>query len=204
LNVWADYAEAMKVWSEHPGHGFIPPPQTMDFVYPEVIEGVTNLTLMHAMEMENGSVGAILFYYGIDMPAHAPYLFTAVIILLVVLTRWRQLRNATPADLLLFGFALHTILMIALPVLRFHYQFVMWVAPLLYILYAYREPPAYWYAGMMLAAFLVMGAMDLLPVNVLLAELILLGLVGAYLFNRWRPEPQVIRTAAAEPVPSAH
>jgi hypothetical protein len=28
--------------------------------------------------------------------------------------------------------------------------------------------------------------------------------VGAYLFNRWRPEPQVIRTAAAEPVPSAH
>jgi hypothetical protein len=181
---WAEYSEAMKIWGANPGEGAIPPETPENFQYPASIEGATNLADHHPMEAENGSIAAILYAFGVLVPPWLPYALILGTIAVIVITSWSSLRQARTADLLLIGFCLNTMFMMMLPVLRFHYQFVLWTAPVLYVLLSYRRAGLAWYLIAGFAGLLVAGGLDLLPFNVLIAELLLLGLIAIHLYHR--------------------
>ena len=188
---WAEYSEAMKIWGANPGKGAIPPPVAMDYTYPAVIEGASNLADHHTMEAENGSITTILLTFGVGIPDVAPYVLTLLLIGIVLLPWWKQWRQLPATDLILLGSCFNTILMMLLPVLRFHYQFVMWTAPILYVLLKIKEPRPEWTLGAIFAGLLVVGALELLPINVLLAEMILLVLIAHYFRGKIRSAGRV-------------
>jgi hypothetical protein len=188
---WVEYGEAMAIWGANPGEGAIPPTGA-EFAYPAVIEGSTALWDHHPMEAENGSVAAILHAFGIPIPAAAAYLTVLLLMAAVAVPFWGRLRRTPLTDLLLFGFCLNTVLMIMLPTLRFHYQFVVWTAPLLYVLLSRTRLTPGWTVAAVAAGLLVVGGLELLPVNVLLAEFILLGLFLRVLVHRLHRQGQVV------------
>lgn len=188
LVAWSEYQEAMRAWSGMVGLGSPPSLDPGAFDYPASIEGLTNLREHHRMEFENGSVAAVLIAItGIALPGWLPWMaYAAVIGAGVVLLRKHGAAIAY-GELLLIGFCGWTVLMMLLPVPRFDYQVVHWVAPMGFALHAFRDRPFAWDAGAVLAAALVVGAWSILPVDILLAEALLLVLCGWLLLKGRRP-----------------
>ncbi len=189
---WVEYREAMSVWSGLIGQGEPPSMDPDAFVYPETIEGRTNLRDHHPMEFENGSVTAILHGLGVDVPGWMPWAAFGLFLVAIFILLGRSILRARHTELLLLGFCCWTTLMILLPVPRFDYQLVHWVGPLAFVLLTSRERPFAWNAALVLASALIIGAWSLLPVNILMAELILLVLMLQLLRERMRPAMPVV------------
>lgn len=186
LRAWVEYRDAMTIWSGLIGRGEPPSMAPDAFVYPETIEGLANLGHHHPMEFENGSIGTILYAKGLLLPGWMPYAVLVAILLFAGLWYGRSLLRAGRAELLLLGFCCWTVLMMLLPVPRFDYQLVHWTAPVIFLLLTWRERSFNWNIALLLAAALVLGAWSLLPVNVLLAELVLLLAAFVQLHRRLR------------------
>lgn len=174
MNAWREYLEAMRIWSTMPGLGAPPSSDPGAFTYPAVIEGLANLREHHAMEFENGSVAAVLLAVaGRSLPAWLPWAAYGAVIIGGLLLLRRSATAASPGQLLLLGFMAWSVLMMLLPTPRFDYQLVHWVAPVLLLLNRQRRPFIV-DALLILAGGLVVGAWSILPVDILLAEGLLL------------------------------
>lgn len=176
---WNEYLDAMRVWSAMPGLGAPPSLHPDAFEYPATIEGLSNLREHHKMEFENGSMGAVLLaVVGIALPGWAPWAAYALVLVFAALMLRREPRSIEGCRLLLIGFLAWTVLMMLLPTPRFDYQLVHWIGPVLFVLLDARERPFGSNALLALAALLVVGAWSILPVNILLAEALLITACG--------------------------
>ncbi|MCB0810660.1 MAG: DUF2029 domain-containing protein [Flavobacteriales bacterium] len=170
LAPWMEYRDAMAEWTRY---ATTAEPVSLDpdaFVYPPSIEGREDLTSMHPMEFENSSAFALAQAFLGELPGWTSSLLMGawgLLLLILFRTKWRSMSRA---DLLLMGFILWLGCMLVLPVPRFDYQVVQWAGPLLYLLLLHRLPHGPWPAMAGLGVVLVVGALDLLPVNVLLGE----------------------------------
>jgi len=176
---WGEYAEAMRTWSAMPGLGAPPSAHPNAFEYPGTIEGLGNLRAHHKMEFENGSIAAVLLAVrGVALPSWAPWAAYALALAASAVALKGGLLRLPRAHLLLLGFLAWTILMVLLPTPRFDYQVVHWVAPALFVLLGLQERPPVVIALFVFAASLVVGAWSILPVNILLAEALLIAACG--------------------------
>lgn len=191
LQPWPEYLAAMEGWAAQAveGEPAIADPQA--FAYPSIIEGSSNLTAFHAMEFENSSITSILYSWNIPLPTWLPGAAFALFLIAVFLVLGRGALTADRSDLLLLGFCCWTVLMIILPVPRFDYQVVHWVAPLAYVLFRYPDRPVIWNTLALVAAAMLLGAWSLLPVNILIAEVIMLGLIMWMLYQHIRVQQRV-------------
>lgn len=194
LSAWGEYFEAMRIWSTMPGLGAPPSSDPGAFTYPALIEGLANLREHHAMEFENGSIAAVLpAVAGRALPAWLPWAaYGAVIIGGLLLVR-RSATGASSGQLLLLGFMAWSVLMMLLPTPRFDYQLVHWVAPMLLVLLTTGRRPFAVDALLVLAGGLVVGAWSILPVDILMAEVLLLLVCAWVLFDASR-RPQATVT----------
>lgn len=181
MQSWQEYFSAMKEWSSLVGAGEPLVIHPGLFTYPATIEGLNNLTTTHSMEFEEGSVFVILSVLALLLPKWIAYATVVGFFSLSGLMLWKHFNRLSTSDLLLWGICGWIIFMIMMPVPRFNYQFVLWVGPLCYALLHYRDRPFSWNALMAFAAILLLGGWSLLPVNALLAEVILLILFLYYL-----------------------
>ncbi|MFZ1694099.1 MAG: glycosyltransferase family 87 protein [Flavobacteriales bacterium] len=187
LASWGEYLEAMRVWSTMPGVGAPPSANPDAFTYPATIEGLSNLRDHHAMEFENGSVAAVLIaVVGIELPGLLPWAVYAMVLLGSAIALRGRIMSMPRVHLLLLGFAAWTALMMLLPTPRFDYQLVHWIAPALLLLHAWRERPMASAALLAIAGVLVVGGWSVLPVNILLAEALLLVACGWMLMGKQR------------------
>lgn len=186
LRAWAEYFAAMRAWNSLPDPSEPPVVEGANYTYPSVIEGMAGLDAHHAMEFENGSIPAILHVLGLDIPAWTPWALLVALLLGIVLVAGRRLRRLPAWDLLLLGFCCWVLFMLFLRVPSFDYQVVVWAAPLVVLLLSHGKQPLAWNVLALAAAALLLGALSLLPVNVLLAEAIMLGLVGQVLWKGLR------------------
>lgn len=191
LRSWVEYGEAMKVWSSQPGMGEPPVTGPADYSYPAVIEGITDMQAIHPMEFEDGSALSILSGLGKPVGAGVAWALFAAFLLGVLLLTARKLRRLRPSDLLLLGFCCWSVLMMLLPTPRFDYQVVQWVAPMAVVLLTYPKRPFAWNVMAVFAAALIIGAWEVLPVDTLLAEAIMLLLIGALLWERMQAPPDL-------------
>ena len=189
LRAWAEYRTAMQAWSGFIGRGEPPVTEAVQGAYPATIEGIAGLDGHHPMEFEDGSVTSILYAFGVELPGWAPWALFIAMALAVVLVAGRRLRRLPATDLLLLGFCGWTVLMWLLPVPRFDYQVVHWAAPLAVLLLTHRRRPFAWDLLATIAAALLLGAWPMLPVNVLLAEAIMVALVAVALWRRMAQDP---------------
>jgi len=141
------------------------------------------------MEFEDGSIAAILHAFGWELPGWMPGALFVLLVAGVMGLAGRRMKHLRPGDLLLMGFCGWTVLMWLLPVPRFDYQVVHWAAPLTVLLLTHTDRPFAWNALAVVAAALLLGAWPMLPVNVLMAEMIMVGLVGAVLWQRLNTAP---------------
>lgn len=179
LASWGEYLEAMRAWSAMPGVGAPPSTNPDAFTYPATIEGLSNLRDHHAMEFENGSVAAVLIAVaGIELPGLLPWAVYAMVLLGAAIVFRKRIMSLPRVHLLLLGFAAWTALMMLLPTPRFDYQLVHWIAPAMLLLHAWRERPMASNALLAIAGVLVVGGWSVLPVNILLAEALLLVACG--------------------------
>ncbi len=192
LRAWAEYRTAMQAWSGFIGRGEPPATEAADYGYPATIEGLSALNTHHPMEFEDGSVTSILYAFGVELPGWLPWALFALLVVATLLITGKRLRRLPASDLLLLGFCGWTVLMWLLPVPRFDYQVVHWAAPLLVLFCTHRDRPFGWNMLALIAAALFLGAWPMLPVNVLLAEMIMVLLTRAML---WRRSQQQARTA---------
>jgi hypothetical protein len=176
---WGEYLDAMRAWSAMPGLGAPPSVHPNAFEYPGTIEGLGNLREHHKMEFENGSIAAVLLAVrGVALPTWAPWAAYALALAASAFALKGGLLRLPRTHLLLLGFLAWTILMVLLPTPRFDYQLVHWIAPGLFVLLSMKEPPLVIGALFLLAAALMVGAWSILPVNVLLAEALLIAACG--------------------------
>lgn len=191
LASWSEYLDAMRAWSAMPGLGAPPSVDPGAFEYPATIEGLSNLRDHHKMEFENGSIGAVLLAVGgIALPGWAPWAAYGLILVLSAYMLRRELPGVQGTRLLLLGFLAWTVLMMILPTPRFDYQLVHWIGPVLFVLLGERERTFGNNVLFGLAAMLVVGAWGILPVNILIAEALLIAACGwALLQTRLTDEP---------------
>lgn len=180
MRSWQEYFNAMKEWSSLMGAGGPSVVYPGLFAYPATIEGSNILTIGHSVGFEDGSVFVILKALGILLPKWTAYATVMVFFSLSGSLLWKHFNKLSSSDLLLLGFCGWLIFMLMLPVPRFNYQFVLWTAPLCYALLNYRDRPFGWSTLMAFAAILILGGWSVLPVNVLLAEGVFLGLLLYY------------------------
>lgn len=190
MQPWPEYIASMDGWAAQvlEGEPVISDPHA--YVYPAIIEGSSNLTAFHSMEFENSSITSILYNWNFPLPTWLPGAGFGVFLIMVVVAFGRGLLKADRSDLLLLGFCCWTVLMILLPVPRFDYQVVQWAGPLAYVLLRYPHRPVTWNTLALVAAAMLLGAWSILPVNILIAEVIMLGLIMWTLLYRIR-EKQV-------------
>ncbi|WKZ65532.1 MAG: glycosyltransferase family 87 protein [Flavobacteriales bacterium] len=175
LLAWSEYLEAMRIWSTMPGLGAPPSTDPGAFAYPSLIEGLANLREHHAMEFENGSIAAVLLaVVGLSLSGWLPWVAYGTVLLTGLLLLRRNAARASAEHLLLLGFIAWTVLMMLLPTPRFDYQLVHWVAPALLVVLGGQRRPFMLDAMLLVAAGLVVGAWSILPVDILLAEGLLL------------------------------
>jgi hypothetical protein len=189
LNAWAEYRTAMTAWGQFIGRGEPPVTALAHSGYPATIEGISGMDRHHPMEFEDGSIAAILHAFGWELPGWMPGALFVLLVAGVMGLAGRRMKHLRPGDLLLMGFCGWTVLMWLLPVPRFDYQVVHWAAPLTVLLLTHTDRPFAWNALAVVAAALLLGAWPMLPVNVLMAEMIMVGLVGAVLWQRLNTAP---------------
>lgn len=177
LAAWPEYASAMRAWGGYAATG-VPPVVFPDkFTYPETIEGLRNLSDMHDMEFEEGSAYVILEAILFRLPPWTAYAGVLLYFTITAFLFRHRFRHFTRQELLLWGFTGWVAFMMLMPAPRFNYQFVLWAAPLCYLLLQVPHRSFLFRAGLLVAAILVLGGWSLLPVNVLLAEVALLALL---------------------------
>lgn len=186
ITAWKEYPAAMRTWSGYVGMGAPPSAAPGAFTYPGTIEGMAEPTLHHPMEFENGSVAVLFHVFGLDLPGWLPYLALLLFLGTALIIHGRRLRRADATDLLSFGFCAWTLFMMLLPVPRFDYQVVHWLAPLAVVLLLQRDRPMWWWLTAAMAGVLLLGGLAQLPVNVLLAEMLMLVLLLSALNDRFR------------------
>lgn len=184
LTAWKEYPAAMKTWSGYVGMGAPPSADPEAFTYPDTIEGMQEPTLHHPMEFENGSVAVLFHVFGMDLPGWLPYLALLIFLGGAFALHGQRLLRTEATDLLLLGFCAWTLFMMLLPVPRFDYQVVHWLAPLAVVLLLQRDRPMWWWLTAAMAGVMLLGGLAQLPVNVLIAEVLMLLLLLCSLHAR--------------------
>jgi len=138
FHLWQDYLTSMSMFTKVTAG--LQTSVESPIVYPETIEGTTNLR-MGKLDFMCGGLAPLDTHLSKIFPSTSGMVFICVYLILVgllVFLLWKKIRTKDPILFILFGFLFYMLAEYVMPAPRGAYALMQWVVPVLLMLYTER------------------------------------------------------------------